>query len=199
MLPTFNINHVLKSFTLNPELSLEDPSLSLEQFNASITKPTNGEFKDQVITKDKTFLDGKLKANGCTFKGHVSLTVPKYTGCSVILENNSILEKNLYVVDAIETVNRTKYEGMLTTAYPPTFNFPMKSSAVAVKEGAWGRIEGVLYKFKNGNFYEGPELVIQGGIIKGNIEFQGCRGRVILLDGAKIEGKIINGELSISQ
>lgn len=134
-----------------------------------------------------------LKGTGQTFN-KVRLILPlNPKKCTIDLSNGGVIEENLFIKDDPDNVEKAKKGPHKVTGNPASFNYPIKGLFGGPMEGACGRIQGVIHKFEKGQYIEGVEVVIKDGVIKGNLEFENCTGRVTLLNGARIEGKVIGG------
>lgn len=158
-----------------------------------------------VTASDVTSANGSVAAKDCLLKkvrGVASFTLKRTSveefhmilgeegrGYLALKKNSKV--NDLVIEDLEKTVAKSRAEGpFISKNNPPTFHFPDKNSCEIPPEGAYGRIEGQPYKYLQGRFIKGAEIIIEGGII-GNVTFKNCeKGRVHLSKGAQLIGKV---------
>lgn len=107
----------------------------------------------------------------------VDITVPSYSNCVITLTDSHVKELN--IEDLASSIDTSRNGTHTVTAIPASFNYPYEGMRGVPPEGAFGRIKGKPYKYENGQYIEGVEVVIIGKI-PGKINFKNCIGRIVI-------------------
>lgn len=149
-----------------------------------------------VYNADHHFRGNVVKVVNTLFKENVYVECEPEKGVCEIDLTGCVIEKNLYIVDSLEAIQKAKLGDCSVSVVPPTFNFPNLAAAhaSAPKIGARGRIDGLFHIYYYRGYVEGIEARITGGVIKGDLVFQNCTGYFQHDAPANsIKGKVING------
>lgn len=107
---------------------------------------------------------------------HLTLNVEGI--CEIVLEKGSIGE--LIIEDLPGTIELAKKREPFISSNPSSFNFPSKKIDSFPLDGAQGRVEGKLYRYRSGTWIEGIEIKVQGDGQIGKTTFKNCVGTLCL-------------------